>query len=160
MYLLDSNIFIQAKNLHYGFDFCPAFWDFLLQQHQQGKIFSVDKVKDEITTGDDELADWAKNSDLIDFFLPSDTQTATEFLPINQWIVGQNYQNFAINEFMQVADYYLIAQAKQRDAIIVTHEVPSDGLKKIKIPNVCLGLSIQFTTPFIMLRQLQAKFIL
>jgi hypothetical protein len=25
-YLLDSNIFIQAKNLHYGLDFCPAFW--------------------------------------------------------------------------------------------------------------------------------------
>ena len=25
-YLLDANVFIQAKNLHYGFDFCPAFW--------------------------------------------------------------------------------------------------------------------------------------
>lgn len=23
-YLLDANVFIQAKNLHYGFDFCPA----------------------------------------------------------------------------------------------------------------------------------------
>ena len=30
-YLLDSNVFIQAKNLHYGFDFVPAFWDWLLQ---------------------------------------------------------------------------------------------------------------------------------
>ena len=26
-YLLDANVLIQAKNLHYGFDFCPAFWD-------------------------------------------------------------------------------------------------------------------------------------
>ncbi len=25
-YLLDANVFIQAKNLHYGFDFCPGFW--------------------------------------------------------------------------------------------------------------------------------------
>jgi len=25
-YLLDSDVFIQAKNLHYGLDFCPAFW--------------------------------------------------------------------------------------------------------------------------------------
>ena len=24
-YLLDTNVFLQAKNLHYGFDFCPAF---------------------------------------------------------------------------------------------------------------------------------------
>jgi hypothetical protein len=30
-YLLDANVFIQAKNLHYGFDFCPAFWAWLLQ---------------------------------------------------------------------------------------------------------------------------------
>lgn len=28
-YLLDANVFITAKNLHYGFDFCPAFWDWL-----------------------------------------------------------------------------------------------------------------------------------
>ena len=28
-YLLDANIFIQAKNLYYNFDICPAFWDWL-----------------------------------------------------------------------------------------------------------------------------------
>jgi hypothetical protein len=28
-YLLDSDVFIQAKNLHYSFDFCPAFWDWI-----------------------------------------------------------------------------------------------------------------------------------
>ena len=28
-YLLDSNVFMAAKNLHYGLDFCPAFWDWL-----------------------------------------------------------------------------------------------------------------------------------
>jgi hypothetical protein len=29
-YLLDANVFIAAKNLHYGLDFCPAFWDWLV----------------------------------------------------------------------------------------------------------------------------------
>ena len=33
-YLLDSDVFIQAKNLHYGFDFCPAFWDWIDEQSQ------------------------------------------------------------------------------------------------------------------------------
>jgi hypothetical protein len=28
-YLLDTNVFIEAKNRHYGFDFCPAFWDWI-----------------------------------------------------------------------------------------------------------------------------------
>ena len=31
-YLLDANIFIQAKNLYYGFDFCPAFWEWLVKK--------------------------------------------------------------------------------------------------------------------------------
>ena len=29
-YLLDTDVFIRAKNLRYGFDFCPAFWDWLV----------------------------------------------------------------------------------------------------------------------------------
>ena len=31
-YLLDADVFIRAKNLHYGLDFCPAFWDWLIAQ--------------------------------------------------------------------------------------------------------------------------------
>ena len=29
-YLLDANVFIQVKRLHYGMDFCPACWDGLV----------------------------------------------------------------------------------------------------------------------------------
>lgn len=29
-YLLDANVFIEAKNRYYGFDFCPAFWNWLI----------------------------------------------------------------------------------------------------------------------------------
>ena len=57
-YLIDANIFIQAKNLHYGFDFCPAFWDWLVEQNGTGKVASIEKVADELHAGADELADW------------------------------------------------------------------------------------------------------
>jgi len=40
-YLLDANVFIQAKNLYYGFDFCPAFWDWLVEWNTDGKVFSI-----------------------------------------------------------------------------------------------------------------------
>ena len=160
MVLLDSNVFIQAKNLHYGFDFCPAFWDWLIVENQNNAVFSIDKVKDEIIIGDDELVGWVSSEQLNNFFLTTDTQTTMQFSHINEWIYQQNYQQSAINEFMQAADYYLIAQAQQRNATVVTHEVPSDSLKKIKIPNICIGLGINFITPFVMLKQLQAKFIL
>ena len=58
-YLLDANVFIQAKNLHYGLDFCPAFWDWLIAHNGAGRVFSIEKVGDEIEAGADELATWA-----------------------------------------------------------------------------------------------------
>ena len=66
-YLVDANVFIQAKNLHYGFDFCPAFWDWLVVQNEAGKIASIEKVSDELRAGEDALATWAaeRGNDLI-----------------------------------------------------------------------------------------------
>ena len=43
-YLLDANVFIQAKNLHYGFDFCPAFWDWIDRENAAGKVYSIEKI--------------------------------------------------------------------------------------------------------------------
>ena len=58
-YLLDANVFIQASRLHYGMDFCPAFWDWLREQHEAGKVFSIEKIADELAAGTDELSRWA-----------------------------------------------------------------------------------------------------
>ena len=54
IYLLDANVFIQAKNLHYGLDFCPAFWEWLVVNNQDNRVFSIEKVGDEINAGEDE----------------------------------------------------------------------------------------------------------
>jgi hypothetical protein len=58
-YLLDANVFIQAKNLHYGFDFCPAFWDWLVVRNEDGSVASIEKVGDELQAGGDDLSAWA-----------------------------------------------------------------------------------------------------
>jgi hypothetical protein len=39
-YLLDANIFIEAKNHHYGFDLCPGFWDWLKLSNTIGPVRS------------------------------------------------------------------------------------------------------------------------
>lgn len=44
-YLLDSNVFIQAKNLHYRFEFCQTFWDLIIELHRRQIVFSIEKVK-------------------------------------------------------------------------------------------------------------------
>lgn len=59
VFLLDTNVFIDAKNQYYAFDFCPAFWDWIDQAHRSGSIFSIDKVAAELGAVDDHLASWA-----------------------------------------------------------------------------------------------------
>ena len=131
-YLLDTNIFIQAKNLHYGMDFCPAFWDWVAKSNSKKNLFSIEKVSDEL-------------------------KALTE---VSRWVNKQDYEEAGKNVFLQGADYYLIAQAKAKNYTIVTHETPSDSKKKIKIPNVCIGLQIKCMNVYEMLRKERARFVL
>jgi len=73
---------------------------------------------------------------------------------------SNNYEPSAISIFLQVADYYLIAQAHAGKHIIVTHEVTSGSKKKIKIPDTCIGLGIKCMSPYEMLRSERARFVL
>jgi len=38
-YLLDADVLIRAKNLHYGMDFFPGFWDWLDKANAHGSFF-------------------------------------------------------------------------------------------------------------------------
>jgi len=158
VYLLDANVFITARNLHYGFDFCPAFWDWLDLAHQHGRVFSIQRVADELT--DEELAQWvALQSDT--FFLPADATTLPALRTVAEWVNNQNqYTAAAKNTFLQVADYYLVAQALAGGHTVVTHEQPANSRNQIKIPDVCLGVGVSYLNPFEMLRRERARFVL
>ncbi len=158
-YLLDANVFIQAKNLHYGLDFCPAFWDWLLQNNAAQRVFSIDKVADEINACADELAAWSRQSGR-SLFLTTDAYVARHCARVSAWATSQQYEPAAISTFLQVADFYLVAHALAGAHILVTHEIPANSSKIIKIPNACMGLGVRFMTPYDMLRREHARFIL
>lgn len=159
-YLLDTNVFISAKNLHYGLDFCPAFWDWLIGAGNSGSVFSIDKVADEIEAGGDELSDWAKQRGK-GLFRPTHGALAPHFGTVSEWCTRQQFEPAAINGFFQGADFYLVAHALAGSHVVVTHEVMSgDSKKRIKIPNVCIGLGVRFMTPYQMLRIEKARFVL
>jgi len=158
-YLLDANVFIQAKNLHYGLDFCPAFWEWLIANNAGGNVISIEKVGDEIAAGGDDLSDWAaQRGD--GFFLKPDAALLPALGTVSAWANGQNYEPAAVNTFLQVADYYLVAHALAHGHTVVTHEIASASTKRIKIPNACIGLNVKFMTPYEMLRHERARFIL
>lgn len=159
MYLLDANVLIQAKNLHYGFDFCPAFWEWILLKNGEGLVYSVDKVADEIAVGADELNAWSKTyGDRL--YRRTDGRTMSHLGSVSNWVVEQGYEPTAVSTFFQAADYYLIAHALSDSCTVVSHETPSNSRKMIKIPNVCVGLGLEFMTPYEMLRRERARFVL
>ena len=158
-YLLDANVFISAKRLHYGLDFCPAFWDWLVRENEAGKVFSIEKVGKEIAAGGDDLSTWAAARGA-DFFLPPDGGTLQSFSTVTAWVQGQKYETSAVSSFLQEADYFLVSQAHAGSHTVVTHEKPAKSPKKIKIPDVCVGMKVPFITPFDMLRRENARFVL
>ncbi len=158
-YLLDANVFIQAKNLHYGFDVCPAFWDWIDLKNNDGAVFSIERVGDELLGGADDLADWARDrSDSL--FLKPDAALVPSLETVSRWANGAGYEPAAVATFLQVADYYLIAHAHAHEHVVVTHEIAAHSIRKIKIPNACLALGIKCMAPYEMLRVEKARFVL
>ncbi len=158
-YLLDADVLIRAKNLHYGFDFCPAFWDWLVERNADGTVFSVEKVGDEVRAIADELSDWAAARGG-GFFLRPDAAVVPSLAEVSAWASGQHYEPSAVSTFLQIADYYLVSQAHAGGHVVVTHEVPAASRHKIKIPDACIGLEIKCMTPYEMLRVERARFVL
>jgi hypothetical protein len=158
-YLLDSNVFIQAKNLHYGFDFCPAFWDWIVQENTNGVVYSIEKVQDELVDGDDALAEWARARGS-GFFQAPDETIVSSLGTLSAWAAGGAFEPAAVNVFLQVADYYLVAHAHANGFAVVTHEVAGNSRRKIKIPDACLAMGVRVVSPYQMLKAERARFVL
>lgn len=157
-YLLDANVFIEAKNRYYGFDFCPAFWDWLDATNAASRVFSIEKVGDELAAIADDLSAWAAARGPR-LFLPVEPAMLGSLRQVTAWAQGQGYEQGAVTTFLQDADYYLIGQAMALGYTVVTHEVPSASLRRIKVPDACVGLGVRCVSPFAMLRNERARFV-
>jgi len=163
VYLLDANVFIQAKRDHYRFAVCPGFWDFLLAQHQAGTIASIDRIKGEIEQGKDDLTAWVKRSMPVSFFWPTvDAATGEQFGRMVAWAQSQKqFHPEAKAEFAAGNDGWLVAYAKVHACVLVTHEVYAPGVRnRVKIPNVCKAFDVVCVNTFDMLETLGARFVL
>ena len=158
-YLLDANVFITAKRLHYGFDFCPGFWDWLRAVHRDGLLFSIESVRDELTGQQDDLAQWIGNLPG-GFFLRPGAATLNSYETVTRWAADPRYSTPARNNFLNTADYHLVAQAHEGGHTVVTHEVPAGSPNRIKIPDACVGLGVGCLLPHELLRRERARFVL
>lgn len=156
-YLLDTNVFIDAKAKHYGMDFCPAFWQWLINASHAGTVASVIQVANELQ--DDELNEWLPA--LGDgFFRQPDAKVLPAMAKVSEWVNAQKYTAAAKSQFLDAADYHLIAHALAGGHIVVTHEQIEHTPARVKIPNVCIALKVQYARTHEMLRRERARFVL
>ena len=122
-------------------------------------VYSIDSVRAELAAGNDDLAIWARRRPN-GFFIMLSAATVPSLQATGIWANGAGYDPAAVTTFLQVADYYLVAQVHEQQYTVVTHEIVSPSTRRIKIPNACLGLGVRYITPFAMLRAEQARFVL
>ncbi|WP_434593943.1 DUF4411 family protein [Streptomyces sp. A5-4] len=158
MFLVDSNVLIEAKNRYYAFDIAPGFWAWLDHAYANSIACSIEPVRDELIGGGDELATWARSHQ--EFFRPIDAATITHFTPLTRWTNSRNYTAAAITEFLtNTADFYLVAYARAHDHTLVTHEQPRpDSRKRVLIPDACDAMGVTYANTFSMLRSTRARF--
>jgi hypothetical protein len=142
--LLDANTYIQAKNQYYGMDICPAYWDWLDLQFEQGLIGSVDMIGRELRDGNDD-----------------DEATQSAFAAIVQSVMEGDYNAGNRDSFLAKADPWIIAKAQCLGATVVTHEsVVAPNARKVKVPNICQQFDVTCINTFQFLRELNARFVL
>ncbi|MDR0482285.1 MAG: DUF4411 family protein [Cellulomonadaceae bacterium] len=156
MYLLDTNVFIEAKNTYYGFDTAPGFWEWVTDQNAAGNLASVPEVRSEMTAGNDDLAAWVSGLPST-FWLPDTVEKLASVTQLSMWAAGRSdhFRPEAISEFLGSADMRLIAAAGAAGHTVVSHERRhDDAKKKVPIPNACAAINVPYQNPHRLFRRL------
>lgn len=162
-YVIDSDVFITAKNSYYAFDVCPGFWRSIALRHEDGgRVGSIDRVRGELITGrrEEDLVAWARDTLPHSFFDSVDDAAVTaKYAEIMEWSISHTqFTDAAKAKFATGADAWLVAFAHVKGAVVVTLEQRAPNSKtEIKLPDVCHQFGVEFTNTFHMLRELRVR---
>ena len=157
LYVLDANVFIEAAKGYYAFDIAPSFWEALITEAAHERVLSIDRVKNEIDRGDDDLKQWAGSS-FHPWFVSTDTEDVVEaYRKIMLWAHHQTqFTDAAKAEFSRTenADAWIVAYSLTKESVVVVtlERFDPNVKRKIPIPNVCQGFNIQYIDTFEFLR--------
>ncbi len=162
-YLLDSDVFIAAKNSYYAFAICPGFWDSLTHHRGVGNVCSIDRVKSELLAGreTEDLVQWVKNEVPSAFFMETGEQAViSSYGQVMLW-VQRNPQYFdqAKAKFATEADGWLVAYAMVHGVTVITNEQPRpQSRNRILLPDVCSQFNVTYENTFAMLHELAVRY--
>lgn len=160
LFVLDTNVFVEAHRRYYAQDLCPGFWECLTHYCNEGRVLSIDRVRDEMLNNQDRLSEWVNQAPDSLFVSSADSEVVSAFTDLMDWVQGnEQFQSEAKEEFAGVADGWLAAYARVHSAVVVTQEVYSPGVRKrVPLPNVCREFGVDYRDTFEMLRELKVSF--
>jgi len=155
-YCLDANFFIEAWNKYYSPNFCSDYWDVINILGKEDRLFIPYEVNKEIIKTDDALSKWLKKSDVKVLQPDEDVQQCLKdmysFNPLHIKLVDSS-------KGRSLADPWVIAHAMKEKAVVVTKENKvTTSTDKIKIPNVCENMGIEWIDDFQFIAETNIKF--
>ena len=160
-YLIDANSLIRPARAYYPFDFAPSFWQQLRPKISLDKIAVLDKVRDEILKGTDELSAWISDLPNECILSTQDMQTLQKYRNVLSFIhQSDKYSEAALRRWSQlnIADPWLIAAAKVYGYTLLSFEQSAGTIpegsrsKNPKLPDVARHFQVPYTSLFDMMR--------
>jgi hypothetical protein len=138
MYLLDSNVLINAKNGYYPFSLVPGFWTWVMEEATSSRLFSVPRVRQELKDQEDQLSRWV--GELPNgFWLRNTPGYAIRLNELANWVANEpRYTSEAVQTFLASADYHLVAHAADSCFKLVSDERSrQNSQSRVMIPQAC-----------------------
>jgi hypothetical protein len=159
-FVLDANTFIQPHRRFYPSDVCPGYWEALKWHNKDRRICSIDRVRNELEAGGDDLWDWAKRLPKGFFEATDDLEVVHWYRQLAQWVRAEpQFSPRAETDFASGADGWLVAFAKARSRVVVTlEEFDPVVRKRVPIPNLCKAFDVEYVNISEMLRELCVEF--
>ena len=160
-YLIDANSLIRPARAYYPFDFAPSFWQQLRPKISLDKIAVLDKVRDEVLKGTDELSAWISDLPNECILSTQDMQILQKYREVLSFIQqSDKYSEAALRRWSQldIADPWLISAAKVYGYTLLSFEQSAGTIpegsrsKNPKLPDVARHFQVPYTSLFDMMR--------
>jgi len=162
VFVLDSDVFIAAKNAYYAFDICPGFWQALIRGNADGRLKSIDRIRNELLLGrkEEDLVRWVRDDVPAAFFDDSNAEdVSAAYADVMLWVQrSTQYFDRAKAKFATEADGWLVAYSMVHGTTVVTNEQPRpDSRNRVLLPDVCAQFEVPSKDTFSLLRELAVK---
>lgn len=160
-YLLDTNVFVQAKNLYYRRSICPGFWDWL-DTALENQFGTIDRVRDETLKGNDDVSRWFKERKGASWIAKTNGEaTQLAFQKVVTWVTtSAPALPTANSNFLSGADPWLVAHAMATNATVVSLEVSKNSPNKVSVPDACAEFGVKVIKTWDLLELCKARFVL